>query len=56
MVRWLETEALALDRVTARLQGLVPFETLSRPRVLKLLVASAVSGVPVDDLLTKGGA
>ena len=54
MVRWSETDVLALDRVTARLQACAPGRTLSRPEVLKVLVASASTGVPAEELIRQG--
>lgn len=45
MIRWSETDVLALDKVQRRLQDLFPERNISRPEVLKALVAAEASGL-----------
>ena len=65
LIHWNETDELALAAVQSRLQAHSPGRTLSRPDVVKLLVAAAASKVTPESLLmatrdtqppTEGGA
>ena len=54
MIRWSETDELALGRVQGQLQAHSAGRTLTRPEVIKLLVRAHASGVPAVELLHAG--